>query len=91
MLLALPSNRSLVSAKDFVSLRDWELLDRDVVTLWVLDNNGGSVSAMAEEGSAGCREVESHGLIGTFRYFKSATSGPEDIMPKLGIVGASEC
>lgn len=45
---------------------------------------------MAEVGSAGSGEVESHGLVGTFSGFEGSACRPQNIVPQLGIVSASE-
>ena len=64
MLLALTYHCGLISAKDFVGLCHGELLDGDIISVCVLDNNGGSVLAMAKKGSARTGKVETHRLVG---------------------------
>jgi hypothetical protein len=68
---------------------DGKLFDGNVSTLWILNNDGRAMSAVAEEGSAGVGEIKPHGLIRAFCDFKGTTGSPEDIVPELGVVGAA--
>ena len=89
VLLALSLYRGLIRAENFVGLRDGKLFNGDVGTFGVLDDDGGPMFAMLEEGCACIGEVEAHRLVGALGGFEGTAGGPEDIMPELGIVCAS--
>jgi hypothetical protein len=69
LLLSLTGYGGLEGTEDLIGLGDRELGDGYICTCSIFDCNRRAMFAVAEEGGAGGREIESHVLVGAFGDF----------------------